>query len=155
LLRRVEKSMTPIIPLAVVAGVLMTAAATEQPAMVVQAEGSPVRIERATILTGTDGPPVVLYAATNLTDDELDQFTLMAFTFDAKGMLKARQLAPARRTLEARTTKYSTMVLDGAPIEATDIIVVGVNQAQRVGSDVWWRADLQPVAEAAARKTKP
>ena len=33
-------------------------------------------------------------------------------------------------------------------IDATDVIVVGVNQAQRVDSDVWWRADLQTMAEA-------
>jgi hypothetical protein len=30
------------------------------------------------------------------------------------------------------------------------VIVIGVNQAQRAGSEAWWRADLQPAAEAAA-----
>ena len=127
---------------------LVAAATTEKPAIIVQAADSPVRLDRATILSGGDGPPVVLYAATNLTDDQLEQFTVMAYVFDAKGTLKARQVAPGRRTLDARSTKYSTLVLDGAPIDATDVIVVGVNQAQRADSEVWWRADLQTMAEA-------
>jgi hypothetical protein len=130
-------------------------ATSEKPAIVVQATDSPVRLDRATILSGADGPPIVLYAATNLTDDQLEQFTVMAFVFDAKGTLKARQVAPGRRTLDARSTKYSTLVLDGSPIEPTDVIVLGINQAQRVGSEVWWRADLQPAAEAATRGKKP
>jgi hypothetical protein len=127
----------------------------EKPAAVVQAADSPVRLDRATILSGADGPPVVLYAATNLTDDQLEQFTVMAFVFNAEGTLKARQVAPGRRTLDARGTKYSTMVLDGSAIDPADVIVVGVNQAQRVGSEVWWRADLQATAQAAAQKKKP
>ena len=130
-------------------------ATSEKPAIVVQATDSPVRLDRATILSGADGPPIVLYAATNLTDDQLEQFTVMAFVFDAKGTLKARQVAPGRRTLEARSTKYSTLVLDGSPIEPTDVIVLGVNQAQRVGSDVWWRSELQTAAEAATPGKKP
>jgi hypothetical protein len=135
---------------------LSVAGATgEKPAIIVQAADSPVRLDRATVLSEADGPPIVLYAATNLTDDQLEQFTIMAFVFDAKGTLKARQVAPGRRTLDARSTKYSTLVLDGSPIDATDVIVVGVNQAQRVGSEVWWRADLQTVAEAAAQRKKP
>jgi hypothetical protein len=89
-----------------------------------------------------------MYAATNLTNDPLDQFTVMAFVFKADGTLKARQLAPGRRTLNAHETKYSAMVLDGSPVESGDSIVVGVNQAQRVNSDTWWRADLQAAAEA-------
>jgi hypothetical protein len=128
---------------------------SERSAIVVQAADSPVRLDRATILSGADGPPIVSYAATNLTDDQLDQFTVMAFVFDARGTLKATQVAPGRRTLDARSTKYSTLVLDGSPVDATDVIVVGVNQAQRVGSEVWWRADLQTVAEAAAQRKKP
>jgi hypothetical protein len=127
----------------------------ERPAIVVQAPDSPVRIDRATILTGADGPPVLLYASTNLSSDDLDQFTVIAFVFDAKGVLKARQVAPARRTLEAGTSKHSTMVLDGSSIGPTDLVVVGVNQAQRVDSEVWWRADLQAAAEAVARAGKP
>ena len=130
-------------------------ATSEKPAIVVQAADSPVRLDRATILSGADGPPIVLYAATNLTDDQLEQFTVMAFVFDAKGTLKARQVAPGRRTLDARSTKYSTLVLDGSPIEPTDVIVLGINQAQRVGSEVWWRAELQTAAEAATRGKKP
>jgi len=130
-------------------------AISERSAIVVQAADSPVRLDRAAILSGADGPPIVSYAATNLTDDQLDQFTVMAFVFDAKGTLKARQVAPGRRTLDARGTKYSTLVLDGSPIDATDVIVVGVNQAQRVGSEVWWRADLQTLAEAATQRKRP
>src|SRR6266852_2090519 len=133
----------------------LAAGPAEKPATVVQAPDSPVRLDRDTILSGADGPPIVLYAATNLTDDQLEQFTVMAFVFDAKGTLKARQVAPGRRTLDARSTKYSTLVLDGSPIEPTDVIVLGINQAQRVGSEVWWRADLQTVAEAATRGKKP
>jgi hypothetical protein len=127
----------------------------EKPAIIVQAADSPVRLDRATVLSEAGAPPIVLYAATNLTDEQLDQFTIMAFVFDAKGTLKARQVAPGRRTLDARSTKYSTLVLDGSPIDPTDVIVVGVNQSQRVGSEVWWRADLQTVAESAAQRKKP
>jgi hypothetical protein len=122
---------------------------------VVQAPDSPVRLDRATVLTTTtDAPPVLLYAATNVTNDQLDEFTVMVYVF-REGVLKARQVAPGRRTLDAHGTKYSAMVLDGFPIEATDVIVVGVNQAQRVGSDAWWRADLRDAAvEAAAKRPK-
>jgi hypothetical protein len=123
---------------------------------VVQAPDSPVRLDRAKILNVVAGePPVLLYSATNLTDDELEQFTVLVFIFDAQGQLKARQVAPGRRTLEARGTKYSAMVLDGSPIGATDQIVIGVNQAQRASSETWWRADLQSAAEAAAKRKTP
>ena len=117
----------------------------------VQAPDSPVRLDRATILSAPDAPPVLLYAATNVTGDPVDEFTVMAFVF-RDGVLKARQVAPGRRTLEAHGTKYSAMILDGFPIEPTDLIVVGVNQAQRVGSDAWWRAELQAAAEGIAAK---
>ena len=30
--------------------------------------------------------------------------------------------------------------------------VIGVNQAQRVNSEVWWRADLQAAAEEAVKR---
>ena len=132
----------------------LAGAGGETPAATVQADGSPVRLDRATILAAADGPPVLLYSATNLTDDQIDEFTVMAFVFSAEGKLKARQVAPARRTLDAHSTKYSTLVLDGSPIEAGDSIVIGVNQAQRVKSDVWWRADLQAAAEAVVRGKK-
>jgi hypothetical protein len=137
---------------AAIAGLL--AAAVEMPAVVVQAPDSPVKIARATVLTVPGDPPVLLYAATNQTDDELDQFTVMVFVFDAKGSLKTRQVAPGRRTLEPKTTKYSSIVLDGGPVDPADVIVIGVNQAQRSNSDAWWRADLQPPAEAAVPRKK-
>jgi hypothetical protein len=127
---------------------LLAGLAQERAVAVVSAPDSPVRLEHATILSATEGPPVLMYAATNLTNDPLDQFTVMAFVFKADGTLKARQLAPGRRTLNAHETKYSAMVLDGSPVEPGDSIVVGVNQAQRVNSDTWWRADLQAAAEA-------
>jgi hypothetical protein len=136
------------------AGVLMilAGAAEERTVAVIQAPDSPVRLEHAAVLSASDGPPVLLYAATNLTNDPLEQFTVMAFIFRADGTLKARQLAPGRRTLDAHETKYSTMVLDGSPIERGDSIVAGVNQAQRDNSDSWWRTELQPLAEAVVRR---
>ena len=127
---------------------LLAVLAQERAVLVVQAPDSPVRLEHATLLSAAEGPPVLMYAATNLTSDALEQFTVMAFVFKADGALKARQVAPGRRSLDARETKYSSMVLDGSPIEPGDTVVIGVNQAQRVNSDAWWRADLQPAAEA-------
>src|SRR5262245_41781993 len=134
---------------------LAMAAADEKPAMIVAGSQSPARITSAIVLKGAQGPPVVLYAAENTSDHVLDQFTVMAFVFKADGTLKARQVAPGRRTLEVHETKFSTLVLDGSPIESGDLIVVGINQAQDVGSESWWRADLQPAAEAAAAPKKP
>ncbi|HWF86273.1 MAG TPA: hypothetical protein VG222_15545 [Vicinamibacterales bacterium] len=128
---------------------LLAASASERPALIVAGADAPARMDRATVLTPAEGPPVVLYAATNLTDQSLDQFTVMAFVFKSDGTPKARQVAPGRRTLDARETKYSTLVLDGSAIDPTDVIVIGINQAQRGASDPWWRADLQPAAEAA------
>jgi hypothetical protein len=128
---------------------IFLAAPVERPAIIVQAPDSPVRLERATILQGAEGPPIVVYSATNLTDAQLEQFTVMAFVFDANGALKARQVAPGRRTLDAHGSKYSTLVLDGSPIDPAYQIVIGVNQAQREGAETWWHADLQPAAEAA------
>jgi len=138
---------TPVLTLA-----LALAAPAERAATIVQAPDSPVRLDRAVVLSSSEGPPVLLYSATNLTGDALDQFTVMAFVFKADGTLKARQVAPGRRTLEAHETKYSTMVLDGSPIDSGDIVVVGVNQAQRINTDAWWRAELQPAAEARVPK---
>ena len=125
------------------------AAADERQALIVSGTEPPARIVRAMVMTPADGPPVVLYSAENLTDAELDQFTVMAFVFKPDGTLTARQVAPGRRTLEPREVKYSTLVLDGAKIDPTDIVVVGINQVQRAGSDSWWRAELQRAAEAA------
>ena len=125
----------------------LAAAPGERPALIVEGAQPPAAITRATVLTPAEGPPVVLYAAVSRTDQRLDQFTVMAFVFRADGTLKARQVAPGRRTLEPRETKYSTLVLDGAQIDETEIVVVGIDQAQYVGSDAWWRADLRPAAE--------
>ncbi len=133
---------------------LFAAAAADKPPIVVQAPGSPVRIDHTVIFTTPEAPPVLLYQATNLTDQPLEQFTVMVFVFGADGTLKARQVAPGRRALDAREAKYSAMVLDGSEITATDVIVAGVNQAQRVGSENWWRADVQAAAEAAVPRKK-
>jgi hypothetical protein len=134
---------------------LLAAAAGERPALIVTGAQPPARIARATVLTPAEGPPVVLYAAENLTDQQLDTITVMAFVFTPAGTLKARHIAPGRRTLEPHETKYSTLVIDGSTVDPTDVIVIGINQAQRVGSDAWWRADLQPAAEAAVPLKKP
>jgi hypothetical protein len=138
---------------AVVASSLVIGLA-DLPIMVVQAPDSPVRLDHLKIFNADEGPPVLLYAATNVTADQLDQFTVTVFVFDPDGRLKARQVAPGRRTLEARETKYSAMVLDVGMIGPTDTLMAGVDQAQRVGSDQWWRADLRTLAEqsVAARR---
>jgi hypothetical protein len=135
--------------LAMIGMFTLAPAVSERPAIIVEGTQPPARIAKATVLTPTEGPPLVFYAAVNLTDDELEQFTVMAFVFQVDGTLKARQVAPGRRTLEAHETKYSALVLDGITIDPTDVIVIGINQTQRVGSDLWWRADLQPAAERA------
>lgn len=136
----------------------LAATAGERLAVVIQAPDTPVRLDYATVLMAAEGPPVILYAATNATGDQFEQFTVIAFVFDAEGTLKARQIAPGRRTLDAHETKYSTLVLDGSPVAPADQIVIGVNQAQRVGSEAWWRADILLAAQAKAappRSKKP
>jgi len=115
----------------------------------VEGDQPPARITRAAVLTPTEGPSVVLYSAVNQTDQQLEQFTVMAFVFKADGTPKARQVAPGRRTLEPRETKYSTIVLDAGPVDPTDIIVIGIDGTQRAGSDAWWHAELRPLAEKA------
>jgi len=132
----------------------LAATPTEKPAIIVEGAQPPVRISRAAVLAPTEGPPVVFYAAVNQTDQEIEQFTVTAFVFKADGTPKARQVAPGRRTLEPHETKYSTLVLDGSPVDPTDIIVVGIDQAQRAGSDAWWNTDLRPAAEAAVQVKK-
>ncbi len=129
-------------------------AATERPVAVVQAPDSPVRLDKLKVLNTDEAPPVLIYAATNLTDNDLEQFTVTVYVFNREGQLKARQVAPGRRTLEARATKYSAMVLDVGTIDATDSFMAGVDQAQRVGSEQWWRTDLRTLAEAAVKKPK-
>jgi hypothetical protein len=140
---------------AVMAGMLAVAAASETPAVVIAAPDSPVTIGRATVITVPGDPPVLLYAATNQTEDDLEQFTVMVFIFDSKGILKFQQIAPGRRTLEKKSTKYSTTILDGGPVDPEGSVVIGVNQAQRVNSDAWWRANLEPAAQAAVPRKKP
>ena len=128
---------------------LALAAPAEKPAIIVEGDQPPARITRAAVLTPTEGPSVVLYSAVNQTDQQLEQFTVMAFVFKADGTPKARQVAPGRRTLEPRETKYSTIVLDAGPVDPTDIIVIGIDGTQRAGSDSWWHAELRPLAEKA------
>jgi hypothetical protein len=131
------------------------AGAAGLPISVVQPPDSPVKLDQLKVLNADATPMVLLYAATNLTDTALDQFTVTVFVFDRDKRLKARQVAPGRRTLDARGTKFSAMVLDVGGIEPTDSLMVGVDQAQQVGSDQWWRADLRTLAEAAAKPPVP
>ena len=120
---------------------------------VIQAPDSPVKLDHAKILNVIEGEPaVLLYAATNLTDNDLEQFTVIAFIFDGDGTLRSRQAAPGRRTLEKRSTKYSTMVIDVRPLTPTDRVVIGVDQAQRADSEKWWSAELVETAKAAVTK---
>jgi hypothetical protein len=135
--------------LAIAATGVLAAPTTEKAAIIVEAQQPPVRLTHAAVLTANQGPPVILYEAVNQTDKEYEQFTVTAFVFKADGTPRARQTAPGRRTLEAHEKKYSTIVLDGSPVEATDIIVIGIDQAQLAGSEQWWHADLRPLAEAA------
>jgi len=125
------------------------APATEKTAIIVEGQQPPVRITHAAVMTASQGPPIILYEAVNQTDKEYEQFTVTAFVFKADGTPRARQTAPGRRTLEAHEKKYSTIVLDGSAMEPTDVVVIGVDQAQLVGSEEWWHTDLRPLAEAA------
>ena len=152
---RLRVRYAPIMNAILCALLLIAGAFSERPVKTVEGPEAPARITRATVLTPSEGPPVVLYAATNLTDRSLDTITVMAFVFKADGTLKARQTAPGRRNLDARETKYSTLVLDGSNLEPSDVVVIGINQTQHVGSNEWWRADLQPAAEAAVPLKKP
>jgi len=122
---------------------------TEKTAIIVEGQQPPLRITHAAVLTASQGPPVILYAAANQTDKEYEQFTVTAFVFKADGTPRARQTAPGRRTLDPHETKYSTIVLDGAAVEPTDVVVIGIDQAQLASSEEWWHTDLRPLAEAA------
>jgi hypothetical protein len=120
---------------------------------IIQAPDSPVKLDHAKILNVVEGEPaVLLYAATNLTDNDLEQFTVIAFIFEGDGTLRSRQAAPGRRTLEKRSTKYSTMVIDVRALTPTDKVVIGVDQAQRADSEKWWSAELVDTAKAAVNK---
>jgi len=125
------------------------------PVSTVQATDSPVRLDDVKLLNTDASPLVLLYAATNATDKDLEQFTVTVFIFDKDRRLKARQVAPGRRTLNARAKKFSTMVLDIGGFEAGDTLLVGVDQAQQVGSDDWWHADLRTIAEAKMKSPAP
>ncbi len=120
------------------------------PVQVVAAPDTPVRLDSVKVLNTGSDPPVLLYAATNTSDSPLEVFTVMVFVFDSQGRLKARQVAPSRRELGAGETKYSAMVLDVGKIDPADTLLAGVDQAQRAGSETWWRADLRAIAEKAA-----
>jgi hypothetical protein len=139
---------------ALTAALALGAAPGDRSALIVEGQQPPVRITHAAVLTAAEGPPVVLYCAVNQTDKEYEQFTVTAFVFKTDGTPRARQTAPGRRTLEPHETKYSTIVLDGAPVEPTDIIVIGIDQAQLAGSEEWWHTDLRPLAEAAVPAKK-
>lgn len=123
----------------------MAAAATS--VAVLDAPGSPVKLEHVRLLNTDASPWVLLYGATNLTQTPLDQFTVTVFVFDKDKRLKARQVAPGRRQLDVKETKFSAMVLDVGAISDGDSLMVGVDQAQEVGSDRWWTADLRTLAE--------
>jgi hypothetical protein len=129
---------------------LWLAAAGPNTTLVVQAPDSPVKIDRASVVNAPDAPPIVVFAATNTTDTAIDTVMLIAYTFSADGTLKARQTAPARRSLEPHETKFSTLVLDGFAPAPDSIVVIGVNQVQRANSETWWRAELQLLAQQAA-----
>jgi hypothetical protein len=134
---------------------LLAVTAGENVPTVVQAADSPVRVDHAKIFNiVANEPAVLMYAATNLTDSDLEHFTIIAYIFDAQGTLKAKQMAPGRHILEKGTTKYSTMVLDGWAVTATDRVIFGVNQAQRLDSQKWWRAELEDAATAIVRKQR-
>jgi hypothetical protein len=133
-------------------GIAFAIPAAEIAPGIVGAPESPVKLDRAKVLNVVPNEPaVLLYAATNVVDYDLEHFTVIAFIFDAEGTLKAKQVAPGRHMLEKTTTKFSTMVLDGWTVTPTDRVVIGVNQAQRVGSERWWSAELEPLAKASVK----
>lgn len=142
--------MTTLVAMLVGAFALLVPADTQRPVTPVTAPNAPVKLDAMKVLNTDAQPLVLLYAATNTSESAIDQFTVMVFVYDKDGQLKARQVAPGRRDLAVKETKYSSMVLDVGKIDATDYLMAGVDQAQRVGSDDWWRADLRPLAEAAA-----
>jgi hypothetical protein len=127
---------------------LMALAAADQTPRVVAAPDTPVRLESTKLLNAGADPLVLLYGARNVTESPLEVFTVMVFVFDKDGQLKARQVAPGRRELAPNELKHSAMVLDVGTIDPTDTILVGVDQAQRAGSESWWRAELRPLAQS-------
>jgi len=144
-----------IAALALATYVVAAAAADDRSVQIVAAPDTPVRLDSAKVLNTGSDPLVLLYGATNATQTPIDTFTVTVYVFDGDGRLKARQVAPARRELKVGETKFSAMVLDVGKIEPTDTLMAGVDQAQQVGSDDWWRVDLRTIAEAAAAKAPP
>jgi hypothetical protein len=137
---------------AVLLAIAFVIPAAEIASAIVVAPDSPVKLDRAKVLNvGANEPAVLLYAATNAVDYDLEHFTVIAFIFDAEGTLKAKQIAPGRHMLEKGTTKFSTMVLDGWTVTPTDRVVIGVNQAQRLGTEKWWNAELESLAKASVK----
>jgi hypothetical protein len=142
--------MTFVTVSALTVALAVAAAADDRTAQIVGAPNAPVRLESTKVLNTGAQPLVLLYAATNTGEKDVEQFTVMVFVYGADGQLKARQVAPGRRDLKGRETKYSAMVLDVGAIEPTDTLMAGVDQVQHVDSDEWWRTDLRAIAEAAA-----
>jgi hypothetical protein len=138
-------------PIALALTLAAVQSGAERSVLIVAAPDAPVKLDSAKLLNTNAEPLVLLYAATNVTDSPLEQFTVTVYVFGTDGRLKARQVAPGRRTLEARETKYSAMVLDVGKIDAVDRLMAGVDQAQNEGSDAWWRTDLRAIAETAAK----
>jgi hypothetical protein len=137
---------------AVLLAIAFVIPAAEIASAIVVAPDSPVKLDRAKVLNvGANEPAVLLYAATNAVDYDLEHFTVIAFIFDAEGTLKAKQIAPGRHMLEKGTTKFSTMVLDGWTVTPTDRVVISVNQAQRLGTEKWWNAELESLAKASVK----
>jgi len=92
--------MTLLLALATTVAV---AAPTEKTAIVVEGQQPPVRITHASVLTASQGPPIVLYDAVNQTDKEYEQFTVTAFVFDILALdgedLRERTLRERKRVL--------------------------------------------------------
>ena len=133
---------------------LLAGLAQERAVLSFRPQTRPCRLEHATVLSAAEGPPVLIYAATNLTNDPLEQFTVMAFIFKADGTLEG---APARaRPADAQRAR-DQVFRDGArrlPDRAWGFNRRRGQSGATVGSDAWWRADLQAAAEARVR-TKP
>ena len=68
------------------------------------------------------GNPQHWYERREMAPRLAEQFTVIAFIFDGDGTLRSRQAAPGRRTLEKRSTKYSTMVIDVRPLTSTSSV---------------------------------
>ena len=151
----VGRAMVTIGLMILSSGAATVAHAATIPVTAVQAPDTPVKLDQLKVLNTEATPMVLLYGATNGGGADLDQFTVTVLVFDKNRQLKARQVAPARRGLNAGETKFSAMVLDVGGIEAGDQLLVGVDQAQKVGSDDWWRADLRTIAEAQMKSSVP